>query len=416
MDRLSEKLRFTIKEASELGVGSVRQIRYKIKEGKIRCFLPWGEGTKRERRWIPRSELVRMGILLPLAEASVKLGAVQILKMREVERHLWGIYRLKERLESELWLPPLSYLPARDLSVHSDTYNSEHTIHWTDAEDGLLIIKLPVESEDNFICLRQHTEGSKFWQHLPEWKQLGGLYIRSRSILLGNIREDIQTDSRLPTVVGDATRGVLEGFSWVVFRNLFPQIRPDERKGKQLAKKAIALASEGRWKEAILANRDIIRMFPTDIDAPKRLGKALIELQRYISAKEAYSRALEIDPQDTIAQKKLKELLQKYKDDTGIVRVDGGRYRVVSRKPDLWLLAVFTDDEGENIASVYSTEIDLIITAFQKLLRKYRASSKIEAILESKRKIDQLEWCLFQELKAITLETLGRVKCDGCPI
>ena len=33
MDRLSEKLRFTIKEASELGTGSVRQIRYKIKKG-----------------------------------------------------------------------------------------------------------------------------------------------------------------------------------------------------------------------------------------------------------------------------------------------------------------------------------------------------------------------------------------------
>jgi len=357
-----------------------------------------------------------MGILLPLAEVSVKLGAVQILKMREVERHLRGIYRLKERLESELWLPPLSYLPARDLSVHSNTYSSEHAIYWTDAENGLPIIKLPVESEDNFICLRQHSEGSKFWQHLPEWKQLGGRYIRSRSILLGNIREDIQIDTRLPTVVSDATRGVLEGFSWVVFRNLFPQVRPDERKGKQLAKKAIALAIEGRWEEATHANRDIIRMFPTDIDAPKRLGKALIELQRYISAKEAYSRALEIDPQDTIAQKNLKELLQKYKDDTGIGRVDGGRYRVISRKPDLWLLAVFTDDEGENIASVYSTEIDLIITAFQILLRKYRASSKIEEILESRRKIDQLEWCLFQELKAITLETLARIECDGCPI
>jgi len=157
-------------------------------------------------------------------------------------------------------------------------------------------------------------------------------------------------------------------------------------------------------------------MFPTYIDALKRLGKAQMELQRYILAKEAYSRALEIDPQDTIAQKNLKELLQNYKDDTGIVRVDGGRYRVVSRRPDLWLLAVFTDDAGENIASVYSTEIDLIITAFQKLLRKYRASSKIEAILESRRKIDQLEWCLFQELKAITLKTIAETRCDECPI
>ena len=89
---------------------------------------------------------------------------------------------------------------------------------------------------------------------------------------------------------------------------------------------------------------------------------------------------------------------------------------MVSRRPELWLLSVFTDDEGENIASVCPTKIDLIITAFQNLLRKYRSPSKIEAILESRRKIDQLERCLFQELKAITLETLARVKCDGCPI
>ena len=387
-----------------------------MKKGKIQCFATRGEGTKRERRWIPRSELVLRSILLQPAEVSVKLGAEQILKMREVEGHLWEIYGLKERLKSELWLPPLSYLPARDLSVHSDTYNSEHAIYWTDAEVGLSIIKLTAESESNFTCLRQHTEGSKFWQHLPEWKHLGGLYIRNRSILLDNIRKDIQTDTKLPTVASDATRGVLEGFSWVVFRSLFPQVRPDENKGKQLANEAIALASKGRWEEATRANRDIIRMFPTDIDALKRLGKAQMELQQYISAKEAYSRALEIDPPDTIAQKNLRKLLQNYKDDIGIVRVDGGRYRVVSRRPDLWLLAVFTDDAGENIASVSSTEIDLIITAFQNLLRKYRSPSKIETILESRRKIDQLERCLFQELKAITLETLARVKCDGCPI
>ena len=154
--------------------------------------------------------------------------------------------------------------------------------------------------------------------------------------------------------------------------------------------------------------------FPTNFDALKRLGNALVETQRYIYAKEAYSRALEIDPQDTIAQKNIKVLLQKHNDDTGIASVDGGRYRVVSRQHGLWLLAVFTDDEGEKIASVYPNEIDLVITVFQNMLRKYRAPSEIEAIIESRRTIDQLEECLFQELEAITLETLARVKCDGC--
>ena len=247
MDRLSEKLRFTIGEASELGLGSVRQIRYKIKKEEIDCYPPWGERTKRERRWIPRSELVRMGILPPLTEATVKLNAVQVLKMREIEQHIWEIFKLKDRLESELWLPPLSYLPALDLTVQSDTYNSEHTVNWISGGDGLPIIKLPLENDSNFICLKQHTEGSEFWQHLLEWKQLGGLYIHNRSILLNSIREDIQSDTKLPTVKSDTKRGVLEGFSRVVFRNLFSQVRPDKEKGRQLDEKAISLASEGRW-------------------------------------------------------------------------------------------------------------------------------------------------------------------------
>ena len=157
-------------------------------------------------------------------------------------------------------------------------------------------------------------------------------------------------------------------------------------------------------------------MFPNDINALRRLGKALMELQQYVSAKEAYSRALEIDPHDPIAQKLLKVLLQKHEDNSGIARVDGGRYRVLSRRPDLWLLAIFTDDGGENIASVYSIEADLIFTTFQNLLRKYRSSSKTQAILESRREIDQLERHLFQKLKKVTLKTIAESRCDGCAV
>ncbi|GAG84683.1 unnamed protein product, partial [marine sediment metagenome] len=158
------------------------------------------------------------------------------------------------------------------------------------------------------------------------------------------------------------------------------------------------------------------KMFPVDINALKRLGKALTESQQYVSAKEAYSRSLEIDMYDPVAKRISKELLQKCPDDSGISRIEGGRYRIVSRGSELWILAIFTDDAGEKVASVYPTEIDLIITAFQNLLRKYRSSSKIEEILELRRKINQLERCLFQELKAITLKTIADEKCDRCPI
>ena len=413
---LNEKLRFTIEEASKYGLGSVRKIRYMIKRGDIQCIPPWVEGGMRQKRWIPRSELVRMGILPPPAEVGVKLGAAQVLKLKDLEKHLFEIYGLKKTLESNLWLPLLTYLPALDLSVQSDTYNSEHTVSWISGEDGLPIIKLPVEDEGNFALLKQHTESSGFWQILPEWKKLGGLYVYHRSLLLNNIRKDTLAETKLTIVVGDTQRGVFEGFSWVVFRNLFPQVRQNEKKAKLHAEEAIALAREGRWNEAIDVNKDIIKMFPSDTDALKRLGKALMELQRYLSAKEAYSRALEIDPSDPIARKMLKELLQKHKNDSGIISVDGGRYRVVSRKSDLWLLAVFTDDRGESIASICPTKIDLIITVFQNLLRKYMSHSKIEAILELRRELNELERTLLKELKAITLRTLADAKCDRCPV
>jgi len=211
-------------------------------------------------------------------------------------------------------------------------------------------------------------------------------------------------------------RYILEGFSWVIFRHLFPQVRPDERKAKQLAEKAIFLAKESRWNEAVDVNKNIIKMFPGDSNALKRLGKALMELQRFLSAKEAYSRALEIEPYDSVAQRILKELLQKHPDDSGIAKVNGGRYRIVSKDRDLWILAVFTDDAGENIASVYPNEIDLIITTFSNLLRKYKASSEIETILELGSKINQLKRSLSQELKAITLKTIAETRCDECPI
>jgi tetratricopeptide (TPR) repeat protein len=415
-DKLWEQPVFTVEDAAKVCQVSQRTMYDWIKTGFIKCIPHTSDITKREKKLIARGELERRGFLSPLKVEIAKLSAKEILEHREMEAHINEIYKLKEKLKSELWLPPLSYLPPRDLSVHSDTYFRKHSVNWTDGEDGFPIIRLSVEGEDNFICLRQHTEDSEFWQHLLEWKQLGGNYIYNRSILLKDLQEDIQTDERLSTVVSDTKSCVLEGFSWAIFRHLFPQTRPDEKRAKQLTEKAISLANKGSWKEASNANRSIIKMFPADINALKRLGKALMELKQYISAKEAYSRALEVDPSDSIARKMLRDLLQKHPDDSGIAGVDGGRYRVVSRESDLWFLAVFTDDRGETIASVCPTKIDLTITAFQNLLHKYMSYSKIDTILESRREIDELERTLLRELKAITLKTLTDIECDRCPV
>ena len=44
------------------------------------------------------------------------------------------------------------------------------------------------------------------------------------------------------------------------------------------SKQAITLAMQGRWQEAVAANRRIIETFPDDVDAYNRLGRAYIEL------------------------------------------------------------------------------------------------------------------------------------------
>src|SRR3970040_2460283 len=88
-------------------------------------------------------------------------------------------------------------------------------------------------------------------------------------------------------------------------------VYPAEDKGKvrrQQAEAAIQLALQGRWDEAASLNKSIIGVFPTDVDAYNRLGKAMTELGRYGEAREAYKKALEIDPLNTIARKNVSRL------------------------------------------------------------------------------------------------------------
>ncbi len=77
---------------------------------------------------------------------------------------------------------------------------------------------------------------------------------------------------------------------------------------QQRSKQAVALAMQGRWREAIAANKTIIDSYPNDVEAYNRLGRAFIELGEYPQAREAYQRAMELGPYNTIAQKNLRRL------------------------------------------------------------------------------------------------------------
>ena len=77
---------------------------------------------------------------------------------------------------------------------------------------------------------------------------------------------------------------------------------------RKASQEAISLAMQSRWQEAVTVNQGIIELFPTDIDAYNRLGRAFMELGEFAKAKEAYSRGLELDPNNAIAQKNLQRL------------------------------------------------------------------------------------------------------------
>ena len=68
------------------------------------------------------------------------------------------------------------------------------------------------------------------------------------------------------------------------------------------------MAMENRWEEAVSINRSVIELFPDDVEARNRLGKALFELGRYREARAAFAKALELSPSNTIARKNLERL------------------------------------------------------------------------------------------------------------
>lgn len=77
---------------------------------------------------------------------------------------------------------------------------------------------------------------------------------------------------------------------------------------QQRSKEAIDLAMQGRWQEAAGVNKEIIEDFPDDVDTFNRLGRAYMELGDYPQAREAYNRAVALDPYNAIANRNLRRL------------------------------------------------------------------------------------------------------------
>jgi len=73
-------------------------------------------------------------------------------------------------------------------------------------------------------------------------------------------------------------------------------------------KKAVGLALQGQWREAVAANKSILERFPDDVETCNRLGRALTEIGEYSEARKTYERTLELDGFNSIAKKNLNRL------------------------------------------------------------------------------------------------------------
>ncbi|MFC2027113.1 hypothetical protein ACFLU3_00340, partial [Chloroflexota bacterium] len=97
----------------------------------------------------------------------------------------------------------------------------EHAVYWKCADTGECMLKLDGEDEDDYGCLGQHTYNAEFWDNVTEWKHLGGIYIRDRADLLNTICEDVETETGMQVVSDDGTRGILRGYFYEIYLNVF---------------------------------------------------------------------------------------------------------------------------------------------------------------------------------------------------
>ena len=76
------------------------------------------------------------------------------------------------------------------------------------------------------------------------------------------------------------------------------------------SKEAIDLALKGEWQRAAEVNQAILALYPDDVEAMNRLGKAFMELCDYTRSREVLADVVAKAPYNTIAKKNLARLDQ----------------------------------------------------------------------------------------------------------
>ena len=153
------------------------------------------------------------------------------------------------------------------------------------------------------------------------------------------------------------------------------------QKKQRLAKQAISLAMQGQWEEAVRINKAMLALFPSDVEAHNRLGRALLGMGEHLQAREAYERSLQLDHHNSIASKNLQRL-----------SLLGDEVPIRRSEDHMADLDLYTKESGK------TATVTLVSPAKEDVLAKMSTGDEVYLHIESQRLIvqDSLEIYLGQ--------------------
>jgi hypothetical protein len=123
---------------------------------------------------------------------------------------------------------------------------------------------------------------------------------------------------------------------------------------RKVIKQAIDLAMQGKWREAVEANKSLIDIYDAgDVDAYNRLGRAYLEVGDNEMARQSYAKALDLDQYNVIARKNLNRLQR-----------IGGASVAVAESPDRVEPTSFLEETGKaGVVSLYHLGAEPVVAS-----------------------------------------------------
>jgi tetratricopeptide (TPR) repeat protein len=145
------------------------------------------------------------------------------------------------------------------------------------------------------------------------------------------------------------------------------------RTRRRIIKQAIDLAMQGKWREAVEANKSLIDNYAAgDVDAYNRLGRAYLEVGDYDQARQSYSKSLDLDQYNVIARKNL----------TRLQRLNGAAV-AVAESPNRVEPSNFLEETGKaGVATLYHPGAEPVVASLV-------AGDKVQIRVEGKKLVVQ---------------------------